>query len=129
MVVKLNSSCSVVISVIESVFPLCKCLLPWPTCEEKSMLEKETCGEKSVGKANCGETHPRSIFFPEMNFVYSKKDIIPGVLYLSPVQFLPETSVYKHGLNKQIQLRRHSSASECSSENTKFPSTSPNSSK
>lgn len=64
------------------------------------MLEKETCEEKSVGKANCGETHPRSIFFPEMNFVYSKKDIIPGVLCLSPVQFLPETSVYKHGLNK-----------------------------
>lgn len=66
------------------------------------MLEKETCGEKSVGKANCGETHPRSnfYFFSRNELCLFKKDIIPGVLCLSPVQFLPEISVYKHGLNK-----------------------------
>lgn len=75
VVVKLNSSCSVVVSVRESVFPLCKCLLPWPTCEEKSMLEKETCEEKSVGKANCGETHPRSIFFQKWTLFIQKKTL------------------------------------------------------
>lgn len=75
VVVKLSSSCSVGVSVRKSVFPLCKCLLPWPTCEEKSMLEKETCGEKSVGKANCGETHPRSIFFQKWTLFIQKKTL------------------------------------------------------
>lgn len=66
VVVKLSSLCSVVVSVRESVFPLCKCLLPWPTCEEKSMLEKQTV-----------ERHTLEVFFfPEMNFIYSKKKLL-----------------------------------------------------